>query len=195
MLSLCIIIIIDIECDCLSDDCEPYTGRCSCSNTTDPSCCSYSDVYNATLHRCVPCDCHPMGSIGVCDRNAMCVCKAGVEGKRCGRCLPGYHSLTEGGCRRCSCNRGGSTGLDICDVDTGQCECLDDVVGLTCDTCPDGTLGPIEDATTPCISCYCNGYSMQCTPRSNWYQALIVDEFRNESHVSNWSSNGAIEYM
>uniref|UniRef100_A0A8C9PXX5 Laminin EGF-like domain-containing protein n=1 Tax=Spermophilus dauricus TaxID=99837 RepID=A0A8C9PXX5_SPEDA len=49
---------------------------------------------------CQPCDCHPAGSLRLqCDDVGTCVCKPTVTGWKCDRCLPGFHSLSEGGCR------------------------------------------------------------------------------------------------
>lgn len=75
---------------------------------------------------CQPCDCHPAGigprclvppnpaPIGPllpsalpppgslhlqCDASGTCICKPTVTGWKCDRCLPGFHSLSEGGCR------------------------------------------------------------------------------------------------
>lgn len=76
---------------------------------------------------CQPCDCHPAGewsqlhpphllplapptsttlhpsspgSLSLqCDHSGTCPCKPTVTGWKCDRCLPGFHSLSEGGCR------------------------------------------------------------------------------------------------
>lgn len=42
----------------------------------------------------------PPGSLRLqCDDSGTCACKATVTGWKCDRCLPGFHSLSEGGCR------------------------------------------------------------------------------------------------
>lgn len=44
--------------------------------------------------------CVPLGSESPqCDNRGVCACKPGVTGEKCDRCQPGYHSLTEAGCR------------------------------------------------------------------------------------------------
>lgn len=76
---------------------------------------------------CQPCDCHPAGewpsipfphlpcsappastalcpsspgSLSLqCDNSGTCTCKPTVTGWKCDRCRPGFHSLSEGGCR------------------------------------------------------------------------------------------------
>jgi hypothetical protein len=40
------------------------------------------------------------GSLSLqCDNSGVCPCKPTVTGWKCDRCLPGFHSLSEGGCR------------------------------------------------------------------------------------------------
>ena len=50
---------------------------------------------------CEPCDCHGVGSLNNnCDmRSGQCVCKPGVGGRRCDRCLPDHYQFSEVGCK------------------------------------------------------------------------------------------------
>lgn len=42
----------------------------------------------------------PTGSLSTqCDSYGQCSCKPGVMGDKCDRCQPGFHSLSEAGCR------------------------------------------------------------------------------------------------
>uniref|UniRef100_A0A1I8GFS7 Laminin N-terminal domain-containing protein n=1 Tax=Macrostomum lignano TaxID=282301 RepID=A0A1I8GFS7_9PLAT len=53
---------------------------------------------------CTLCNCHPLGSTsGICDRDTgRCVCKSGVGGEKCDRCLAGFEQTSDPAapCRR-----------------------------------------------------------------------------------------------
>ncbi|XP_067860731.1 netrin-4 isoform X1 [Heptranchias perlo] len=68
---------------------------------------------------CLACSCHPVGSATLPSRpchpgTGDCLCKPGVAGPRCDRCMLGYWGLGEYGCRPCDCARS-------CDPYTGDC--------------------------------------------------------------------------
>ncbi|XP_033887899.2 netrin-4-like isoform X3 [Acipenser ruthenus] len=71
---------------------------------------------------CKPCACHPVGSVpyqlsafSLCDpSNGECVCKPGVGGPHCDKCMVGYWGFGEYGCRPCDC-------AGSCDPFTGDC--------------------------------------------------------------------------
>ncbi|RXM97946.1 Netrin-4 [Acipenser ruthenus] len=68
------------------------------------------------------CACHPVGSVpyqlsafSLCDpSNGECVCKPGVGGPHCDKCMVGYWGFGEYGCRPCDC-------AGSCDPFTGDC--------------------------------------------------------------------------
>lgn len=68
------------------------------------------------------CSCHPLGSLAfrephgsLCDAsNGNCICKPGVGGAHCDRCMVGYWGFHEYGCRPCDC-------AGDCDPFTGDC--------------------------------------------------------------------------
>ena len=185
----CIHLFFIIACSCPS--CELYTGRCLCQPSNN-TCCPYDQYHNGTT--CVSCDCHVMGSHGVCHEDGRCVCKPGVGGVKCDQCLDGYHSLSDEGCTPCGCDPDGSNDPSTCDRDTGKCDCLPKVEGNKCNRCPAGTLGPIKDAALHCIPCYCNGYSSQCESEPGWYWAESLTEFENESSIQEWHANADISF-
>ncbi|XP_004083319.1 netrin-4 [Oryzias latipes] len=105
-------------------------GICDCLHNTEGRQCQKC---KAGFHRdprrpqtapdsCKPCSCHPMGSIlynstdgSTCDpSNGNCICKPGVGGERCDRCMVGYWGFHEYGCRPCDC-------AGDCDPFTGDC--------------------------------------------------------------------------
>ncbi|XP_006633423.3 netrin-4 [Lepisosteus oculatus] len=77
---------------------------------------------------CTPCACHPVGSVpfhlsgvSLCDpSNGECVCKPGVGGPHCDRCMVGYWGFGDYGCRPCDC-------AGSCDPFTGDCVSSSDV--------------------------------------------------------------------
>ncbi|KAF7648874.1 hypothetical protein LDENG_00150140 [Lucifuga dentata] len=68
------------------------------------------------------CSCHPVGSMpfhladgSLCDpSNGNCICKPGVGGAHCDRCMVGYWGFHAYGCRPCDC-------AGDCDPFTGDC--------------------------------------------------------------------------
>ena len=150
-----------------------YTGRCPCQQA-EVNCCPFDQYHDGV--RCISCDCHTIGSYNVCSTDGKCVCKPGVGGDKCDKCLEGYHSLSNEGCKTCDCNPFGST---HCNNITGQCECVSDVTGDKCDKCPSGTLGPVRNGVLSCIPCFCNGFSFQCVSQPGWYWAeQTTDDFK-----------------
>ncbi|KAM4712242.1 netrin-4 isoform 3-T3 [Anableps anableps] len=105
-------------------------GICDCLHNTEGRQCEkckpgfYRDPQrpHAAPDSCRPCNCHPMGSMpfhvtdgSLCDpSNGNCICKPGVGGAQCDRCMVGYWGFHEYGCRPCDCARD-------CDPYTGDC--------------------------------------------------------------------------
>lgn len=88
-------------CDCFSPNtdqsgviCDPLTSQCDCvSSATGVRCESCLDDFYLTGDGCVSCDCDPMGASGsVCNKTTGdCDCQsAGVTGRTCDACLPGF---------------------------------------------------------------------------------------------------------
>ncbi|XP_055508750.1 LOW QUALITY PROTEIN: netrin-4 [Leucoraja erinacea] len=79
-------------------------------------------VPQSAVDTCLPCSCHGVGSTSVplqphspCDADTgQCLCKPGVAGPRCDKCLLGYWGLGQYGCRPCDC-------AGSCDPYTGDC--------------------------------------------------------------------------
>ncbi|XP_020836801.1 netrin-4-like isoform X3 [Phascolarctos cinereus] len=71
---------------------------------------------------CKPCSCQPLGSANETShkgfpchpKTGYCLCKPGVAGPRCDRCLVGYWGFGGNGCRPCNCS-------GECDPHTGAC--------------------------------------------------------------------------
>lgn len=81
-----------------------HGGHCTnCRDNTDGAKCERCRENFFRLgntEACSPCHCSPVGSLSTqCDSYGRCSCKPGVMGDKCDRCQPGFHSLTEAGCR------------------------------------------------------------------------------------------------
>ena len=73
----------------------------------------------------------------------------------CDQCISGTSGLSADlpeGCSMCNCHPLGSLG-PVCDLESGECSCLDGVDGIKCDQCADGFFGL---SATGCQACTCN---------------------------------------
>uniref|UniRef100_A0A3Q3M3K7 Laminin subunit alpha 3 n=1 Tax=Mastacembelus armatus TaxID=205130 RepID=A0A3Q3M3K7_9TELE len=152
-----------IPCRCderTTSGCEMGSGRCickpqfagdNCDHCADgyyyyPQCIRYP-IYPATTKSPAgpivckfKCICDYRGTVyEVCDTSGRCLCREHVEGERCDRCQPGYHSFPD--CHICRCSPEGSYG-NVCNPLSGQCLCLPGVVGQQCDRCSSGLWFP-----------------------------------------------------
>ena len=74
-------------------------------------------------------------------------------------------------CRACNCDEVGSESMS-CDA-TGQCPCRNNVGGLTCNTCSDGSFNLAPWDIGGCQPCYCFGHGTTCTSAAGFMQAVI----------------------
>jgi len=58
--------------------------------------------------------------------------------------------------KACNCNAAGAKN-DICNIETGQCDCYDKVLGKKCDECQ-----PNFWRFPACEACNCNGFADSC---------------------------------
>nr|XP_014351267.1 PREDICTED: laminin subunit gamma-1 [Latimeria chalumnae] len=90
-----------------------------------------------------------------------CSCPPGYLGQFCERCAPGYRREipSQGSfspCVLCICN-GHS---DVCNPETGVCECRDNTAGPNCERCADGFYGDSTiGSSNDCKPCPCPGGS------------------------------------
>ncbi|KFQ19837.1 Laminin subunit gamma-1, partial [Merops nubicus] len=125
----------------------------------------------------VPVAALPAGSLSTqCDSYGQCSCKPGVMGEKCDRCQPGFHSLSEAGCRPCSCDLAGSTGE--CNVETGRCTCKDNVEGFHCERCKPGFFHLDSSNPRGCTPCFCFGHSSVCTSAVGYSIYSITSNFQ-----------------
>ncbi|XP_038127225.1 laminin subunit alpha-2 isoform X2 [Cyprinodon tularosa] len=142
----------------LCDRCQPgYTGpRCDrCSN-------GYYGQPNVPGESCQPCNCNGNLDLSVpdsCDPiTGQCLrCRQGYEGLTCDTCSDGYYgdAITLKNCQPCHCHTNGSLS-EVCDKETGQCQCRENVVGLQCDKCKANWWWDVE--LQECMPCRCSPY-------------------------------------
>ncbi|KAG7273400.1 hypothetical protein CRUP_037462 [Coryphaenoides rupestris] len=113
-----------------------------------------------------------------CARGGRCSCKPGVTGDKCDRCQPGYHTLTEAGCRPCSCDPSGST--QECDVDNGRCQCKDNVEGFNCDRCKLGFFNLDPQNPQGCTPCFCFQHSSVCDSADGYSVHAVSSTFHRD---------------
>lgn len=139
--------------------CDEKTGQCRCkSNFVRGLKCDtcMDSMYDLEASCIRPCNCDPYGSQSpICDKQTgQCLCKPRIIGLRCNLCAPGYFNLTSLGCvNECNCDRMGSVNNGgVCDLKTGQCECLTGYTGRTCSLCSSG----FWKSGSKCEKCECN---------------------------------------
>ncbi|XP_019117193.2 laminin subunit alpha-2 isoform X8 [Larimichthys crocea] len=146
------------EGELLCDQCQPgYTGpRCDrCSN-------GYYGQPAVPGGSCQPCDCHSnldLSVPGSCDPiTGQCLrCRQGYGGGACDSCAEGYYgdAITAKNCQPCQCHTNGSVS-EVCNKDTGECQCRENVVGRQCDECMPQTHGIAT--VGGCVPCHCNSF-------------------------------------
>ncbi|XP_038667644.1 usherin isoform X2 [Scyliorhinus canicula] len=123
--------------------CDPNNGQCICQpNRHEKQCDQCRPGFMLPLVNssgCLPCECHPIGSIHqICDGvTGQCVCRdPSVTGRRCDHCKEHYFDFNpgSGSCHPCNCNPAGSVNA-TCHQTNGACFCKQFVTGLKCDVC------------------------------------------------------------
>ncbi|XP_047184470.1 laminin subunit alpha-2 isoform X2 [Scophthalmus maximus] len=144
------------EGELLCDQCQPgYTGpRCDrCSN-------GYHGRPTVPGDSCQPCDCHgnlDLSIPGSCDPiTGQCLrCRQGYGGAVCDSCADGYYgdAVTAKNCQPCQCHTNGSV-IEVCNKETGQCQCKENAVGRQCDECMPNCWWDAE--RQECAACGCS---------------------------------------
>uniref|UniRef100_A0A7N8XWQ2 Laminin subunit beta-2 n=1 Tax=Mastacembelus armatus TaxID=205130 RepID=A0A7N8XWQ2_9TELE len=146
--------------------------------------------------RCQPCQCNnniDMSDLEACDRQTgECrKCLYNTEGPNCGICKSGYFGdASRRNCRKCTCNYLGTDRNQcmeredcVCQRITGQCQCLPNVIGLTCDHCaPNHWNLASGRGCEPCgcdpnnsVTSSCNEFTGQCQCRDGFGGKTCTD--------------------
>uniref|UniRef100_A0A8C6P953 Laminin subunit beta-2 n=1 Tax=Nothobranchius furzeri TaxID=105023 RepID=A0A8C6P953_NOTFU len=146
--------------------------------------------------RCQPCQCNnniDMSDMDACDRQTgECrKCLYNTEGPNCGICKSGYFGdASRRNCRKCTCNFLGTEHSQcieredcVCQRASGQCQCLPNVVGLTCDHCAPNHWNLASGMGCESCSCdpsnsvtsSCNEFTGQCQCREGFGGKTCTD--------------------
>jgi len=77
-----------------------------------------------------------------------------IVGVKCGQCKAGFYNFdasNSDGCQPCNCDPSMSLSA-VCDYDSGQCRCKDNVAGQRCEFCSSGWY--LRGST--CFHCGCD---------------------------------------
>ncbi|XP_035224803.1 laminin subunit beta-1-like isoform X2 [Stegodyphus dumicola] len=120
--------------------------------------------------KCKKCDCNrniDETVPGNCDaQTGECLkCLYNTAGPHCEFCVEGFYGdATRQECLKCVCNSLGTSDVDgYCDGKTGQCPCLPNVVGISCDRCLPNHWNISSKAG--CVHCDCDSlgsYAFEC---------------------------------
>ncbi|XP_041043524.1 laminin subunit alpha-2 isoform X2 [Carcharodon carcharias] len=148
---------LDSRGEIICDRCPPgYSGsRCDrCSEgffgrPSKPGGLCQPCLCNGNLDLSVPGSCNSL--TGECLR-----CIEGISGQFCDECAEGFFgdAIVARNCRPCECHVNGSV-AELCDKQTGQCQCKHNVAGRKCDHCLSGTY---LHSSRGCIPCNCNSF-------------------------------------
>ncbi|ULT96990.1 hypothetical protein L3Y34_005063 [Caenorhabditis briggsae] len=157
-------------CECLVAGAKGQTcdnqGQCYCKGNFEGERCDRCkpNFYNFPI--CEECNCNPSGvtrDFQGCDKvspGELCSCRKHVTGRICDQCKPTFWDLQyhhEDGCRSCECNTNGTiSGLNTCDLKSGQCMCKKNAAGRTCDQCAEGFYRLNSYNQLGCESCHCD---------------------------------------
>ncbi|XP_039192169.1 usherin isoform X7 [Crotalus tigris] len=123
--------------------CDQTSGQCICQpHRHGRRCEKCKPGFYISAHgesSCLPCFCHPSGSISnICDTlTGQCVCHdSSVSGMKCDHCSDNYFGFNSetGKCQHCNCHPAGAINW-TCHSITGQCLCKQFAAGLKCDNC------------------------------------------------------------
>ncbi|XP_072536108.1 laminin subunit alpha-1 [Salminus brasiliensis] len=155
---------VPCQCNNHSLACDLETGKClGCQHNTRGEHCNvcapgYYGQVKGSISDCSLCACplHSNSFSPTCVLDGVgdfrCdACKPGYEGRYCERCSLGYYgnpSEPGGKCKECQCSETGSL-HQVCDAQTGKCECKAGVRGHLCDQCEDRHVLSNDQ----CVSC------------------------------------------
>ncbi|TMS36985.1 hypothetical protein L596_004022 [Steinernema carpocapsae] len=157
-------------CNCYATGSKGLTcdknGQCYCKDNFEGKQCDKCKENFFNFPICEECNCNPSGvpaNFGGCDKVApgeLCICREHVTGRTCDQCKPTYWDLQyhhETGCIDCACNSTGTlSGLNTCDVSSGQCPCKQNIGGRTCDICSEGFYNMKSYNQLGCEACNCD---------------------------------------
>ena len=152
--------------------CDYLGGQCQCKENIIGRQCSRCKTGYFGFPNCQPCNC-PTGN---CDDSGKCVTAPNVDdllGNVCIDGFYGFHPII--GCEECSCDPEGSLeGSTVCDKESGQCKCKENMDGLRCDKCKAGFFDYPRCSDCGChregaTAQVCDAKSAECSCKENVY--------------------------
>uniref|UniRef100_A0A4W6G354 Laminin, beta 2 (laminin S) n=1 Tax=Lates calcarifer TaxID=8187 RepID=A0A4W6G354_LATCA len=168
--------------------CDKFTGQCQCRPGAFGQRCDGCQLGHWGFPSCRPCQCN--GHADQCDqRTGACInCRDNTGGDKCDS---GYFGdASRRNCRKCTCNFLGTERSQcmeredcVCQRTTGQCQCLPNVIGLTCDHCaPNHWNLASGRGCEPCgcdpnnsVTSSCNEFTGQCQCRDGFGGKTCTD--------------------
>ncbi|XP_060707122.1 laminin subunit alpha-2 isoform X4 [Hemiscyllium ocellatum] len=149
---------LDSRGETICDQCAPGYAGSRCDRCSE----GFFGRPNKPGGLCQPCQCNynlDLSVPGSCNSlTGECLrCIEGVSGQFCDQCAAGFFgdAVVARNCRPCDCHVNGSV-AELCDKQTGQCQCKHNVVGRQCDHCLSETY--YLHSSRGCIPCNCNSF-------------------------------------
>ncbi|XP_012941612.1 laminin subunit gamma-1, partial [Aplysia californica] len=166
---------VPCQCNGHSDSCDVSSGNL-CDICLDGYYGDPTGLLTGVPSRCQKCTCNgniDPNAVGNCNTTTgECLkCIRNTGGFFCDQCLPDFYNNTLGQCTACNCYPPGTVsqpGTRGCDVRSGQCLCLDNVVGRQCERCELGYWDIVSGQACECDRVGSSNYT--CDERSGQCQ-------------------------
>ncbi|XP_059501383.1 laminin subunit alpha-2 isoform X3 [Stegostoma tigrinum] len=149
---------LDSRGEIICDQCAPGYAGSRCDRCSE----GFFGRPNKVGGLCQPCQCNgnlDLSVPGSCNSlTGECLhCIEGISGQFCDQCADGFFgdAVVARICRPCDCHVNGSI-AELCDKQTGQCQCKHNVAGRQCDHCLSETY--YLHSSRGCIPCNCNSF-------------------------------------
>ncbi|XP_067657900.1 uncharacterized protein [Haliotis asinina] len=157
------------SCDCDLDgrnptrNCKVVGGECVCKSNVEGERCDTCKplTYNITESNpdgCTRSNCDSRGSSSCNNETGECHCRTNVVNSNCSGCKEKHYWTSQTGCLACECDPKGTTEASslVCDVETGQCACKQNVQDRHCGQCKDEFYGLSMTNPNGCSACQCH---------------------------------------
>ncbi|XP_072412131.1 laminin subunit alpha-2 isoform X1 [Chiloscyllium punctatum] len=156
---------LDSRGEIICDQCAPGYAGSRCDRCSE----GFFGRPNKPGGLCQPCQCNynlDLSVPGSCNSlTGECLrCIEGVSGQFCDQCAEGFFgdAVVARNCQPCDCHVNGSV-AELCDKQTGQCQCKHNVVGRQCDHClPNCWWDHEKKVCMPCLCSPIGSMSLRC---------------------------------
>ncbi|XP_048452999.1 laminin subunit alpha-2-like [Rhincodon typus] len=156
---------LDSRGEIICDQCAPGYAGSRCDRCSE----GFFGRPNKPGGLCQPCQCNgnlDLSVPGSCNSlTGECLrCIEGISGQFCDQCAEGFFgdAVVARNCRPCDCHVNGSI-AELCDKQTGQCQCKHNVAGRQCDHClPNCWWDHEKKVCMPCLCSPIGSMSLRC---------------------------------